>query len=128
MPGCTCLPDVAIPILLSPSPNVYPFPTPLSSGRGPLQGDLVLQPLPPVPPPVPHSLPGAHAPTFPPGTASSLLPPWGAGLCKFQLLDWRMNGWGRGDWPLFHLGEYISWAEDSGSQADVILTGKVRRG
>ncbi|XP_039718201.1 uncharacterized protein LOC120602236 [Pteropus medius] len=89
------------------------FPTPLSSDReSPPQGDLVLQPSSSSAPlPVPLPLPGTHAPPlFPPCPAEAflVLPPWGAGLCKPQLLDWRMNGWGRSDWPLIHPWESTS--------------------
>lgn len=48
---------------------------------------------------------------------------------KLQLLDWRMNGWGRGDWPLFHPWESTSAGlRTVAARADVILTGEVGRG
>ena len=40
-----------------------------------------------------------------------------------------MNGWGRGDWPLFHPWESTSAGlRTVAARADVILTGEVGRG
>ena len=112
------------PILLSLLPKCLSSPHPTEQREPPQQSDLVLQPLFLSTPLQFLSLPLVPMPPLFSWYSLLPLPPRGAGLCKPQLLDWRMNGWSRGDWPLFHPWESTSAGlRTVAARADVILTG-----
>lgn len=123
------------PILLSPLPKClsFPHPTEFRQREPPPQGDLMLQPLflkcplqflslPLVSMPLPLFF---HCVLQRPYWYCLLpFPPLGACLCKLGLLGRRMNGWSRGDWPLFHPWESTSAGlRTVAAGADVIFSG-----